>query len=106
MTVNGISGTTKSNTVAIFQCKGVKHCSNIALDGVDLDLASNGTKAVDYVCGNMIGATERLVRVKAPQENASHSIVAAAFPANPDMTEYSESEYALCYRWLGRQSCY
>ncbi|KAK1142454.1 hypothetical protein N8T08_007816 [Aspergillus melleus] len=57
ITVNGISGTTKKNTVASFQCSAVKPCRNIALEGVDLVLASNGTKAVDYLCGNVIGTT-------------------------------------------------
>ncbi|KAI1205366.1 galacturan 1,4-alpha-galacturonidase B [Annulohypoxylon truncatum] len=51
ITVNNMSGTTKSDEVASLQCSAVKPCVDIGLFGVDLKF-DNGTSATAYLCGN------------------------------------------------------
>lgn len=51
ITVNNMSGTTKSNQIASLQCSAVKPCADIGLFDVNLKF-DNGTAAAAYLCGN------------------------------------------------------
>ncbi|KAF5519098.1 Alpha-L-rhamnosidase rgxB [Colletotrichum aenigma] len=51
ITVDGMSGTTKSSRVASLQCSAVAPCINIGLFDVDLRF-DNGTAAASYLCGH------------------------------------------------------
>jgi hypothetical protein len=52
ITVKNITGTTKTTTVASFQCSAVEPCGDIEISGMGLKVA-NGTLAWKYLCGNV-----------------------------------------------------
>lgn len=54
ITVDGLSGTTASTSVASLQCSAVKPCTNIGLFDIDLTLTSNGTGAAAYLCSEVV----------------------------------------------------
>lgn len=51
ISLQNITGTTKSTSVASFQCSAVAPCERIEIIGVDLVLA-NGTEPTKYLCDN------------------------------------------------------
>lgn len=51
--VTNLTGTTTSSNVASLQCSAVKPCYNIALQEIDLTIASNGTEAAGYLCAEV-----------------------------------------------------
>lgn len=59
ITVQNLTGTTESSTVASLQCSAVKPCYNIALEDIDLTLTTNSSaEATSYLCSeveDMIG---------------------------------------------------
>ncbi|MBE3044300.1 hypothetical protein IMZ48_17375 [Candidatus Bathyarchaeota archaeon] len=50
--MENLSGTTSSSRVASLQCSAVAPCTGIGLVDVDLKF-DNGTRAGDYLCGNV-----------------------------------------------------
>lgn len=52
ITVANLRGTTESERVASLQCSAVAPCTSLGLIDVDLELG-NGTKAEEYLCGNV-----------------------------------------------------
>lgn len=54
ISIEGLTGTTKSPRVASLQCSAVAPCTNITLTDIGLHF-DNGTAAPDYLCGNVEG---------------------------------------------------
>ncbi|GIC93670.1 putative exo-polygalacturonase [Aspergillus udagawae] len=52
--IEDITGSSKTDVVASFQCSAVKPCTNIQIQNVNLQLP-NGTLADEYLCGNVEG---------------------------------------------------
>ncbi|KAF7169901.1 hypothetical protein CNMCM6106_004771 [Aspergillus hiratsukae] len=50
-----MTGSSKTDVVASFQCSAVKPCTNIQIENVNLQ-TPNGTMADEYLCGNVVGA--------------------------------------------------
>ena len=55
ISIDGLTGTTKSDRVASLQCSAVAPCTDIELENVNLKL-SNGTETTSYLCGNVVDA--------------------------------------------------
>lgn len=53
VTLDGVSGTTKSRVVTSLQCSAVAPCANIEIRNVDVAF-DNGTVADAYLCGNAL----------------------------------------------------
>ncbi|KAH6629055.1 extracellular exo-polygalacturonase-like protein [Boeremia exigua] len=53
--IQGLQGTTKDRRVVSLQCSAVAPCTDIALSGVDVRYAGNGTTVPNYLCGNVVG---------------------------------------------------
>ncbi|GFF72727.1 alpha-L-rhamnosidase rgxB [Aspergillus lentulus] len=52
--IEDVTGSSKTDVVASFQCSAVKPCTDIQIRNVNLQL-SNGTMADEYLCGNVEG---------------------------------------------------
>ena len=53
ITIEGLTGTSASGTVASLQCSAVAPCANITLEGIDLT-DSSGDARTSYLCGNVV----------------------------------------------------
>jgi hypothetical protein len=53
LSIDGLTGTTKSARVASLQCSAVAPCTDVEMKGVDLRFG-NGTSADAYLCGNVV----------------------------------------------------